>query len=88
MLFRSEAHATGASLGRSQAYSRTFEVAGTRAGTEAYIDIGAAFELMGGGVELPTDARDILLQIGTFGLTVPSRDDQIEFHAVLTVDEP
>lgn len=83
-----EAHSTGASLGGSNAYARTFEVAGTRAGTEAYIDIGAAFELMGGTVELPTDARDILLQIGTFGLTVPSRDDQIEFHAVLTVDEP
>jgi hypothetical protein len=40
-----------------------------------------------GPIELDDDARDILGQIGTFGLTAPSRDDQIEFHAVLTVEE-
>lgn len=82
------AHDSGDSLGGTDAYARTFEVAGTRAGTEAYVDIGALVEFMGDGVELTDDMRDILLQIGTFGLTVPSRDDQIEFHAVLTVDEP
>ena len=36
--------------------------------------------------ELPDDARDILQQIGSFGMTAFSRDDQIEFHAVLTVE--
>lgn len=82
------AHDSGDSLGASDAYTRTFEVAGTRAGTEAYVDVGALVELIGDRVELSDDIRDILLQIGTFGLTVPSRDDQIEFHAVLTVDEP
>jgi len=82
------AHDSGDSLGNTDVYTRTFEVAGTRAGTEAYVDIGALVELLGDGVELGDDMRDILLQIGTFGLTVPSRDDQIEFHAVLTVDEP
>jgi hypothetical protein len=83
-----EAHASGDSLGTSERYTRTFEVAGTRAGTEAYVDVGALVELMGEPVELPDDARDILLQVGTLGITAPSRNDQIEFHAVLTVDEP
>lgn len=81
-----EAHASGDSLGTSERYARTFEVAGTRAGTEAYVDVGALVELMGDPVELPDDTRDILLQVGTLGITAPSRNAQIEFHAVLTVD--
>ena len=81
-----EAHASGESLGTSERYTRTFEVAGTRAGTEAYVDVGAAIEMLGGACRAPDDARDILLQVGTSGMTVPSRDDQIEFHAVLTID--
>ena len=82
------AHESGQSLAASDDYRRTFEVAGTRAGAEAYVDVGALVELLGGTAELPDDARDILLQVGSFGLTAPSRPDQIEFHAVLTVDEP
>ena len=82
------AHEGGDSLAASDDYRRTFEVAGTRAGAEAYLDVGALVELLGAGAELPDDARDILLQVGSFGLTAPSRPDQIEFHAVLTVDEP
>jgi hypothetical protein len=80
------AHASGSALGSSDRYTRTFEVAGTRAGTEAFVDVGAVLELLGEPVELSADARDILLQVGTVGLTTPSRDDKIEFHAVLTVD--
>jgi hypothetical protein len=82
-----EAHAGGTSLGASEAYERTFDVAGTRAGNEGFVDIGALLELMGGVETLPEDARDILSQVGTFGFTAPSRDDQIEFHLVLTVDD-
>jgi hypothetical protein len=81
-----DAHASGDSLGSSERYTRTFEVAGTRAGTEAFVDVGAVVDLLGDPVELPEDARDILLQVGTLGITAPSRNDQIEFHAVLTVD--
>jgi hypothetical protein len=81
-----DSHAAGASLGTSERYTRTFEVAGTRAGNEGFVDVGAVVDLLGGGVDLPDDARDILGQIGTFGFTAPSRDDSIEFHAVLTVD--
>jgi hypothetical protein len=82
-----EAHASGETLGSSDRYTTTFEVAGTRAGTEAFVDVGALVELLGDPVELPDDARDILSQVGTLGITAPSRDDQIEFHAVLTVEE-
>ncbi len=83
-----DAHASGRTLGASDAYTATFEVAGTRAGNEAYVDVGALMELLGDPVELPADARDILSQVGALAVTAPSRDDRIEFHAVLTVDEP
>jgi hypothetical protein len=82
-----EAHADGRGLATSDAYVRTFEVAGERAGNEAFVDIGAIVDLLGADADLPDDARDILGQVGTFGFTAPSRNDQIEFHAVLTIDE-
>jgi Protein of unknown function (DUF3352) len=81
------AHRSGSSLGASDAYRRTFEVAGTRAGNEAYVDIGAVVEIIGLDADLSADARDILGQVGTFGITSPSRENEIEFHAVLTIDE-
>jgi hypothetical protein len=80
-------HESGDSLATSDAYRRIFEAAGTHAGNELYVDVGALVDLMGDAAELPDDARDILLQIGSFGLTAPANDDRIEFHAVLTVDE-
>ena len=81
------AHASGESLGGSEAYQRAFEVAGTRGGNEAWVNVAAMVDLMGDPAELPADVRDILGQLGAFGFTAPSRDDQIEFHAVLTVDD-
>jgi len=83
-----QAHADGQTLAGDDRYVRTFEVAGERAGNEAFVDIGAVVDLMEASLELPDDTRDILAQIGTFGFTAPSRDDRVEFHAVLTVDEP
>ena len=82
-----EAHASGETLAATDAYVRTFEVAGERAGNEAFVDIAAVVTLLGLDAGLPDDARDILSQVGTFGFTAPSRDDEIEFHAVLTIDE-
>jgi hypothetical protein len=82
-----EAHDSGTSLSASEAYRRTFDTAGVRAGNEAFVNVRALVRLMDGASELDDDARDILGQIGTFGFTAPSRDDQIEFHAVLTVEE-
>lgn len=81
-----EAHDAGTSLGQSEPYRHAFEVAGTRAGNEAWVNVAAIVDLLG-GAELDDDTRDILGQIGAFAVTAPSRDDQIEFHAVLTVLE-
>jgi hypothetical protein len=81
-----EAHESGETLGADETYRSTFDLAGERAGTEAYADVTALAELLGADAELPDDVRDILQQIGSFGLTAFSRDDQIEFHAVLTVE--
>jgi hypothetical protein len=81
-----EAHDAGTSLGASNAYRRTFDTAGVRAGNEGWADVRALVGLIEGAAELDDDVRDILGQIGTFGFTAPSRDDQIEFHAVLTVE--
>jgi hypothetical protein len=83
-----QAHADGQALAGNDRYVQTFEVAGERAGNEAFVDVGALVDLLGPSLDLPDDARDILAQIGSFGFTAPSRDDQLEFHAVLTVDEP
>ena len=82
------AHADGRALGGSDRYVQTFEVAGERAGNEGFVDIGAVVDLMGASLELPNEMRDILDQVGSFGFSAPSRDDQIEFHAVLTVERP
>ena len=82
------AHESGDSLGTDDGYESTFAVAGERAGTEAYVRVPALVDLVGGDATLPDDARDILLQIGGFALTASSHDDHIEFHAVLTVDDP
>ncbi|HUF06054.1 MAG TPA: DUF3352 domain-containing protein [Candidatus Binatia bacterium] len=83
-----EAHATGTALADDESYQRTFAVAGTRAGTEVYVDIGALTALAGDELQLSPDMHDILSQIGAFALTAPTRDDRVEFHLLLTVDEP
>jgi hypothetical protein len=82
-----EAHDGGTTLAATEAYARTWEVAGERAGNEAFVDIGAVIELLDVEATLSGDVRDILSQVGTFGFTAPSRNDEIEFHAVLTIDE-
>ena len=81
------AHESGETLGAHERYETTFDIAGERAGTEAYADVPAFVELLEADAELPADARDILQQIGSFGLTAASHDDHIEFHAVLTVED-
>lgn len=82
-----EARADGTTLGASEAYAAAFGGAGARAGNEAYADVGALLEIIGIGDTLPLDARAILSQLGTFSATARSADDQIEFSAVLTIDE-
>lgn len=82
------ARAADATLGTSATYSAAFEPIGGRGGSELYVDVRALVDLLGGGLELSEDERDILSRIGTFAITTPSRSDQIEFHAALTVIEP
>jgi Protein of unknown function (DUF3352) len=79
---------SGFTLEETSAYQQAFEVATIREGTEAWVDVGTISGLLSLVVELPDDARDILSGLGSFALTVPARPDEIEFHAVLTVDEP
>jgi hypothetical protein len=81
-----EAHESGNTLANSEAYTATFELAGERAGNELYLDVGAVLDATQAAAELPTDARDILNQLGTIGFTAPSRDDRIDFRVVLTVE--
>ena len=83
-----EARSSGFTLHGTGAYEEAFEVAGVRAGTEAWVDVGTLGGMLSLLVELPDDARDILSGLGSLALTVPTRADQIEFHAVLTVPEP
>jgi Protein of unknown function (DUF3352) len=83
-----EARSTGLTLDGSSAYEQAFDVAGVRAGTEVFVDVGTLGGLLSLLVELPDDARDILSGLGSFALTVPTEPNQIEFRAVLTVDEP
>ena len=83
-----EAHADGDTLAASPSYEAAFEPMGIRAGSEIWVDVGTLVDALGGGLELPEDGRDILSRIGTFALTIPSRHDQIEFHAALTVTAP
>lgn len=81
-----EAHDSGRTLAQSDRYREAFEVAGTRAGNEGWVDVSSVIALLD-PTELDDDTRDILGQIGAFAFTAPSRDDEIEFHAVLTVLE-
>jgi hypothetical protein len=81
-----DANESGDNLASSEMYAATFELAGEHAGNELYVDVGAALDATQAAAGLPTDARDILNQLGTIGFTAPSRDDRIEFRVVLTVE--
>jgi hypothetical protein len=81
-----EAHDGGTTLASTEAYRRTFELAGDRAGNEVWVDVAAIVDATGMAEALPTDVRDILNQIGAFGLTAPARDDAFHLRAVLTVE--
>ncbi len=78
------------SLSNSPAYLDAFRLAGEHGGTAAFANLGALIEvgvLAEAGVGLPDDARDILSQLGAFGITFLPRADFIEFHAAITVPD-
>ena len=78
------------SLSNSPAYLGAFGLAGEQGGTQAFANLGALIELgvlAEAGVGLPNDARDILSQLGAFGISFLPRADFIEFHAAITVPD-
>ncbi len=79
------AHASGDTLGRTDAYNRPFRIAGGRGGNELWINAAGLIELAGEIFDLGAEPRDILNQIGALAMTAPADDSRLEFHAVLTV---
>jgi hypothetical protein len=81
-----ETRASGESLATSDRYRRTFERVGERAGNEAFVNVDGLVSVLGLADGLPTDVRDILAQIGGFGLATPARENEIEIRGALTVE--
>jgi hypothetical protein len=79
------AHASGQTLAASERYGAVWDLAGDRAGNEAFVDIGAIVDASDDVLGTTGDARDILLTVGALGLTAPARDGNTEVHIVLTV---
>ena len=80
------AHESGENLASTDEYAAAWALAGTRSGNEVMMDPRALLSILGLGGELPSDARDILAQLGAVAITLPDRGHHLEFHAVLTVD--
>ena len=70
---------------RASATAPYADLAGDRAGNEAFVDIGAIVDASDDALGTTGDARDILLTVGALGLTAPARDGNTEVHIVLTV---
>ena len=80
------AHASGQTLAAERArIVPPWQLAGDRAGNEAFVDIGAIVDASDDALGTTGDARDILLTVGALGLTAPARDGNTEVHIVLTV---
>lgn len=79
------AHASGQTLAASERYRSAWELAGDRAGNEAFVDIGAIVDASDDALGTTGDARDILLTVGALGFTAPARDGNTAVHIVLTV---
>jgi hypothetical protein len=75
----------GATVAENERYRSAWELAGDRAGNEAFVDFGAIADASGDALGTTGDARDILLSIGAIGFTAPARADATEIHVVLTV---
>jgi Protein of unknown function (DUF3352) len=79
-----DAHAVDETLAMSDGYRRAWGLTGVRAGNEAYVDVGWLVDAMGSALSLPDDGRDILHAISALAITAPARDNETEFHLVLT----
>jgi hypothetical protein len=81
-----EAQRTGRSLAASDGYRATFDVVDEHAGNEIYLDARGLLELAAMSGELPAELHAMLGPIRALGLTIPARDDRLEFHLVLPIE--
>jgi len=79
-----DASTADTTLAMTDGYRHAWQLTGTRAGNELYLDVGWLMDAMGGALSLPDDGRDILHAISTLAITAPARDGETEFHLVLT----
>jgi hypothetical protein len=79
------AHASNRTLAAAADYRSAFAALGAHGGHELYLDVPGLLAAMGGSLNLSAETRDILQHVGAVGLTVPARDDRIEFHAIVTI---
>lgn len=75
----------GDSLADTERYVDAWELAGTRGGSELYLDVAALVDAFGDELGVGDEVGDILREIGALAYTMPARDDHSEIHVVLTV---
>ncbi|HET8586866.1 MAG TPA: DUF3352 domain-containing protein, partial [Candidatus Limnocylindria bacterium] len=80
-----QAHAERSTLAAGQRYTATFESLGAHGGIELYLDVPAMLSALGGGLDVSSQTRDMLQHVDAVGVTIPTRDDHIEFHAIVTI---
>jgi hypothetical protein len=78
-------NSSNVTLAATPGYRSAFSAIGAHGGHELYLDVPGLLGAMGGSLNLPAETRDILQHVGAVGLTVPARDDRIEFHAIVTI---
>jgi hypothetical protein len=80
-----EAHAAGTTLASDGRYRRPFEVAGGRAGNEAWVDLASLTDGLSGIFDPGSELRDILHQIGELAMSASANDDRLEINGVVTL---
>jgi hypothetical protein len=73
------------SLASGAAYRDAWQLAGDHAGNEVFVDIGSIADASPDAFGMTGDARDILLSISAFGISLPARDESSQLRAALTV---
>ena len=74
----------GTTLGESERYRSTWDLAGVHGGNEFWLDVAAMVDAAGEELGVTGDVRDILLEIDALAMTAPARDETSEFHLILT----
>lgn len=80
-----QAHGERRTLAGKQQYTATFQAIGAHGGSELYLDVPALLGPLGRVIDLSGETRDMLQHVGAVGVTIPTRDDRIEIHAIVTI---